>query len=171
LISSARADGFAAGSTGTPYQQEIIMGSSTAAGSTIHISAALPATEDVTGYSALTFTKIGGVESIGALGAATGVVNFQPLDGPMEKHKGSTNYGSLQPAMALDDEDAGQTLVRTASDPSNNALYAIQVIYPNGKKRWSQGRVFGFPENTGNADSIIMANPTIELSKKIVKSA
>lgn len=145
--------------------------STTAAGTTIGISAALPTTEDPTGYSALTFTKVGGVEQIGTIGATTNKVEFQPLDGPKEKHKGSTDYGSLQPSMAYDEDDAGQVLMRTAAEPDNNALYAFEVTYPTGEKRWSQGRVFGFPENVGNADSIVMANPTIELSKKVVKSA
>lgn len=145
--------------------------STTAAGTTIGISAALPTTEDPTGYSALTFTKVGGVEQIGTIGATTNKVEFQPLDGPKEKHKGSTDYGSLQPSMAYDEDDAGQVLMRTAAEPDNNALYAFEVTYPTGEKRWSQGRVFGFPENVGNADSIVMANPTIEFSKKVVKSA
>lgn len=144
--------------------------STTAAGTTIGISAALPTTEDVTGYFALTFTKIGKVEQIGTIGATTNKVEFQPLDGPKEKHKGSTDYGSLQPSMAYDEDDAGQVLLRTAAEPDNNALYSIEVTYPTGEKRWSQGRAFGFPENVGNADSIVMANPTIELSKKVVKS-
>ncbi|KAK0359249.1 hypothetical protein LTR94_032067, partial [Friedmanniomyces endolithicus] len=72
--------------------------------------------------------------------------------------------------MAYDEDDAGQVLLRTAAEPDNNALYSIEVTYPTGEKRWSQGRVFGAPENVGNADSIVMANPTIELSKKVVKS-
>ena len=147
------------------------MASTTAAGTMIAISAALPATEDAAGYGALTFTKIGGVEQIGVIGATTNKVEFQPLDGPKEKHKGSTDFGSLQPAIAHNEDDAGQTLLRTAAEPDNNALYSIQVTYPTGEKRWSQGRAFGYPENIGNADSIIMVNPTIELSKKVVRSA
>ncbi len=145
--------------------------STTAAGTTIGISAALPTTEDVTGYSAVTFTKIGGVEQIGTLGATITKVEFQPLEGPKEKHKGSADYGSLQPSMAYDEDDAGQVLLRAAAEPDNNDLHSIEVTYPTGEKRWSQGRVFGAPENVGNADSIIMANPTIELSKKVVRSA
>lgn len=147
------------------------MPSTTAAGTAIAISAAAPATFDATGYAALTFTEIGGVEQIGVIGATTNKVEFQPLKGAKEKHKGSTDYGSLQPSLAHDDDDAGQTLLRTAAEPDNNTLYSFQVTYPNGKKRWSQGRVFGYPENVGNADSVIMANPTIEFSKKVIKSA
>lgn len=45
------------------------------------------------------------------------------------------------------------------------------VTYPDGAKRYFQGRVFGYPENVGGADSILMANPTIEISTSIVKVA
>jgi hypothetical protein len=147
------------------------MGSSTAAGTTIGISAAAPATQDAAGYGALVLTEIGGVESIGAIGANTAKTDFQPLKGPKQKHKGSTDYGSLQPAIAHDDNDAGQNLVRVASGPTNNAQYSFGVTYPNGEKRYFQGRVFGYPENVGNADAIIMANPTIEINTIIVKVA
>ncbi|PTQ12959.1 hypothetical protein CLG96_02110 [Sphingomonas oleivorans] len=147
------------------------MASTTAAGTTIAISAAAPATQDSTGYAALTYTEIGGIEQIGTIGATTNKVEFQPLNGPKEKHKGSTDYGSLQPALAHSDTDAGQTLLRTAADPANNALYSFKVTYPGGEKRYFQGRVFGYPENVGGADSIIMANPTIEINTKVVKAA
>lgn len=145
------------------------MSSTTAAGTGIEISAAAPATQDAAGYTALTYTEIGGVEQLGAIGATTNKVEFQPLKGPKDKHKGSTDYGSLQPAIAHDPEDAGQTLLRTAAEPDNNALYSFRVTYATGDKRYFQGRVFGYPETTGNADSILMANPTIEITKKIVK--
>ena len=145
--------------------------STTAAGTTIAIGAAAPATQDAAGYTALTLIVIGGVEQIGAIGAVTNKVEFQPLNGPKEKHKGSTDFGSLSPSIAHDDLDAGQILLRTASEPTNNTLYPICVTLPTGEKRYSMGRVFGYPETIGNADSIVMANPTIELNTKIVKVA
>lgn len=147
------------------------MGSTTAAGTTIAIGASAPATQDAAGYAALTLTVIGGVEQIGAVGAVTNKVEFQPLNGPKEKHKGSTDFGSLSPSIAHDNLDAGQILLRTASEPTNNALYPIGVTYPTGEKRYFMGRVFGYPETIGNADSIVMANPTIEANTKIVKVA
>jgi hypothetical protein len=145
------------------------MGSTTAAGSTLAMSVAHPATEDAAGYVALTFTTIGGVEKIGGFGAVFAKVEFQPLNGPKEKHKGSADYGSLAPSMAFDDADAGQTMLRTASDDATSTLYSFKITFPSGAIRYSQGRVFGFPENVDGADSVIMANPTIELSKKVVK--
>jgi hypothetical protein len=147
------------------------MGSSTAAGSTLAISAGNPATDDAAGYAALTFTEIGGIDKIGALGATFAKVEFQPLKGPKQKHKGSPDYGSLTPSMAYDGADAGQNLLRTASDDATSKLYSFLVTYPTGEKRYCQGRVFGYPETVDGADSVITAAPTVEICTKIVKVA
>jgi hypothetical protein len=147
------------------------MASTTAAGTALAISAATPATQDAAGYAALQYTEIGEVEQIGAVGATFAKVEFQPLKGPKQKHKGSVDYGSLQPSLAHDDEDAGQALLRTAAEDASSKLYAFRLTYPDGAIRYFQGRVFGYPENTGNADSIVMANPTIEIDTRVVKVA
>lgn len=147
------------------------MGSMTAAGTTLAICANTPATNDAAGYAALTFVTIGGVEKIGAIGASYENIKFTPLAGPVESHKGPPNYGSLQPSLALDDSDAGQTLLRTAADDESSKIYSVEVTYPDGAKRYSGGRVFGFPETVDGAGAILMANPVVELVKKVIKVA
>jgi hypothetical protein len=142
----------------------------TSAGTKLAISAAAPATQTGSGYAALTYTEVGQVESIGAFGANTEMVEFQPLRGARQSHKGGTNYGSLSPSIAHDDTDAGQTLLRTASDDAT-ALYSFEVTYPSGAKRYFQGRVFGYPENVGAANAMLMANPSIGISTAIIKVA
>jgi hypothetical protein len=147
------------------------MGSTTAAGSALAISAATPATQDATGFAALTFTEVGQIEKIGTLGAQFAKVEFQPLKGPKQKHKGSVDYGSLQPSLAHDEADAGQTLLRTAAADETSKLYSFKVTYATGAIRYFQGRVFGYPEVTDGADTIPMANPTIEINTKPVQVA
>ncbi len=144
------------------------MVSTTAAGTALAISAALPASETAAGYAALTFTEVGQIEKLGTLGATFAKVEFQPLRGPKQKHKGSADYGSLQPSMAYDEADAGQTLLRTAAADETSKLYSFMVTYPTGAKRYFQGRVFGSPENVDGADSIVMANPTVEINTKVI---
>jgi hypothetical protein len=145
------------------------MGTTTAAGSTLAISAASPATEDAAGYAALAFTEIGQIEKIGAIGAVFNKVDFQPLKGPKQKHKGSKDCGALAPSLASDESDAGQTLLQTAANDETSKLYSFDVTYPTGAKRYFQGRVFGFPENVDGADTVLMAAPTIEICTEIVK--
>ncbi len=145
------------------------MVSTTSAGSALAISAASPATQTLPGYAALTFTEVGQIDKIGAIGATFAKVEFQPLKGPKQKHKGSVDYGSLSPTVAHDESDAGQTLLRTASDDATSKLYSFMVTYPTGAKRYFQGRVFGYPETTDGADTILTAAPTIEIDTVIIK--
>lgn len=145
------------------------MGSSTAAGTKLGISAGAPTTEDAAGYGAKTFTNIGRVENIGTFGATVGVTEFVPLDGPKEKHKADVDYGTLAPRLAHDEDDAGQSLLRVASDVENNELYSYCVTFPSGAKRFFQARTFGYPEEIGNRSSIIYATPSIGIQTKIVK--
>lgn len=144
------------------------MGSTTAAGSTLAISATAPATQDAAGFAATSAIEIGGIDKIGTFGATFEKVEFKPLKGAVDKHKGSANYGALQPSMAVDDTDAGQTLVKTAAADATSKLYTLIVTLPTGAKRGFQGRVFGFPETIDGADSILMASPTIEICTKPV---
>lgn len=146
------------------------MVSTTSAGSTLAITGTAPATFDEAGYEAATFTIVGGIEKIGGIGAVFAKVEFQPLNGPKDKHKGSRDNGSLAPSMALNEEDAGQILMRTASDDATSKIYYFEVTYPTGAKRWFGGRVFGMPESIEGADTIIMANPTVEIITDIVRS-
>ena len=147
------------------------MGGTTAAGTGLAISAGIPATQTLTAYEALTYTEVANVSNIGGFGPTTGVVPFQPLKGPEQKHKGPTSYGSLNPSMLQDDSDAGQTLMSTASEPENNALYAFRVTKPDGALRFFQARVFGMPETIGEAASLITAAPVIEINTKVLKKA
>ena len=146
------------------------MGLQTGAGSAIAISVAAPATQDVAGYTALTYTEAGNCEKIGTIGATFAKTEFQPLKGPKQKLKGSADYGSLQPQFALDESDAGQTLFRTAADEETNALYSVRVTYQSGAKRYFQGRVFGWPETVDGADPVMMATPTVEICTKVVRA-
>lgn len=143
-------------------------GSTTAAGSKLAICAALPATEDAAGYAALTYVNVSRIEKWGGIGASFAKVDFKPLSGPVEKHKGSVDYGSITPSLAVDRGDAGQTLMRTAAREKVK-LFAFRVSYPTGDIRYFQGRVMGMPENVEGADSILMANPTIEVCTETVE--
>lgn len=147
------------------------MTSQTAAGSTLAISIASPATADAAGYAALALTVVGNVEKIGAFGTSFAKVEFQPLNGPKQKYKGSSDNGALQPSIAVDSSDAGQTLLQTASDDVTQKLYSFRVTLQDGSKRFFQGRSFGSPETVDGADTMVMVTPTIEICTPIVKVA
>ncbi len=146
------------------------MGLQTGAGSSIAISVAAPATQDIAGYAALSYTEGGNAEKLGTIGATFTKTEFQPLKGAKQKLKGSADYGALQPSFALDGADAGQTLFKTAADDETNALYSFRVTYQSGEKRYFQGRVFGWPETVDGADPVMMATPTVEICTKVVRA-
>lgn len=147
------------------------MTSQTAAGTTLAISVAQPASQDAAGFTALTFTEIGNTEKLGAIGASFAKVEFQPLKGAKQKYKGSADYGTLSPSIALDSADAGQTILQTSADDETQTLYSFKVTYQSGAKRFFQGRTFGMPETTDGADTMLMATPAIEICTKVVKVA
>ena len=147
------------------------MTSQTAAGSSLAISVAAPATNDAAGFGALTFTEIGMVEKLGAFGAAFAKVEFQPLKGGKQKYKGSVDYGALQPSIAIDTADAGQAILQVSADDETQKLYYFRVTFADGAKRFFGGRNFGMPENADGADSMLMQTPTIEICTKPVKVA
>ncbi len=144
------------------------MGTSTAAGTIVAISAGVPATQDVAGYGALTFTTIGGVEKLGTIGATYEKIEFQPLNGVKEKHKGPADSGALGLSLAHDNSDAGQTILRTSA--GSNSLFAFKVTYPTSEIRYFQARTFGYPENVDGAGSLLMAAPSVEICTAIVKT-
>jgi hypothetical protein len=147
------------------------MAISTPAGTQHLVSAAAPATQDAAGYAALTYTKVGYVEKLGPIGANTSKVEFQPLEGAKMKLKGSTDYGALQPNLAHDEADAGQSIIRTASAPTNISMISNKVIYPTGAIRYFQTIVFGYPESVEGADTVLTAMPVLEIVTPIVKVA
>jgi hypothetical protein len=115
------------------------MAYTTAAGTALAISAGVPATLDAAGYAALTYTEVGSVDKIGGIGATFAKVEFQPLKGAKQKFKGSADYGSLAPSMALDPTDAGQILMNTAAANQTQALYAFKVTLQDATVRYFSG--------------------------------
>lgn len=145
------------------------MGSKTAAGSTLAISATAPATNDAAGHAALTHVEIGGPDKLGTFGSTFAKVEWKPLKGATDKHKGSVDYGALQPTIAVDDEDAGQVLLRTAAEDSTSKLYYFKVTLSDGGIRYFAGRVFGSAETVDGVDSILTWAPVIEICDKPIK--
>lgn len=147
------------------------MNPTTAAGSALAVSATLPSNEDAAGFGAVPFVEVGHVEKIGTFGATYQKTEFQPLRGAKLKLKGAAEFGALTPTLALNDNDAGQALLRVASDDATDRLFAFRVSLPDGAQRWFLGKVFGMPETADVADAVITANPVIEICSKPVRGS
>lgn len=135
----------------------------TSAGTTIHISAALPAAVTATGYTALSFTEIGEVTDGGSVGRTYNVVNHNPLGSRgTVKIKGSFDDGTMTVQMAYAPGNAGQVLVETALD--DDEFYSFKVVLQNGTIKYFQAQVTSAPVNIGGVDTVTGA--TVNLAIK-----
>ena len=103
----------------------------TTSGTTVAISASLPATYDSSGYGAtgITYTAIGNVEDVGEHGGTAQITEFTPVDtGIVQKIKGSINYGALNLMIGQVSSDAGQDIIDAAFASKNR--YSLKITYP-----------------------------------------
>jgi len=135
----------------------------TSAGTTLHVSAGTPASFDVVGYEALTFTAVGEVTDLGEFGREYSLVTHNPVGsrGTVKK-KGSFTEGSMAMTVGLDTDDAGQILLKAAS--ASDADYSFKVTTQNGDVYYFQAQVMTFKVGVGSVDQITTAAITLELT-------
>lgn len=135
----------------------------TVAGTTIGVSAVLPATYNVAGYAALTFTNIGNIEDGGEHGREYAEVTFNTIDTRgTRKYKGSFNEGNKTLSIGYNSDDAGMILLKTALDDDDD--YAFEVKYPDGDIDYFIGKVMTLTKATAGVDSMRMASVTIAIT-------
>jgi len=101
-------------------------------GTCLSVSAAAPTTHDAAGFAALTWTQVGELESIGEFTINHATVNFTNLcTGKTSVAKGAEEAVTVAIGVALDRDDAGQTLMTTARK-SLTAVYSFKIMEANG---------------------------------------
>lgn len=135
----------------------------TVAGTAVGVSAVLPATYNVVGYTALTFTNIGNIEDGGEHGREYAEVTFNPIDTRgTKKYKGSFNEGTKTLSIGYDSDDAGMIALKTGLASDND--YAFKVSYPNGDIDFFCAKVLTLTKATGGVDSMRMASVTLSIT-------
>jgi len=100
-------------------------------GTTIGVSASLPATYDGAGYGALTFTSVGEVVDVGEIAKAFNMVSHQGLSRRYpQKLKDTYDIADLSLTIGRVFADAGQVILQAARDSDNS--YAFEITLPNG---------------------------------------
>ena len=133
------------------------------AGSSIGITASAPATYNEAGYDALTFSNIGEVKSIGAFGREYVQIEHTPIDTRATKTlKGSYKEGSMTLELAFDPADAGQIVLRTASNSDANFFFRVQL--QSGKQFYFPAQVSSFQVNPGSVDEIVSASVSLTIT-------
>lgn len=143
------------------------MAAITTAGTVISASASLPATYDLAGFAALSYTAVGEITEIGEYGKEYNIVTHTPLaTRRTQKLKGSYNEGSLALQMAYDSADSGQTILIAALD--SDASISFKITDQDGTVDYFTGKVMSYRKNIGGVDSIRSASTAIEIDSNIV---
>lgn len=144
------------------------MAINTSAGSTLSISAASPATYNQAGFTALTFTEVGELTNLGEFGREYALVTHNPVgDRRTIKRKGSFNEGSITLEMALDNDDAGQVLLKAAAD--SDMSYSFKVTTQNGDVYFFSAQTMSFRVSVGTVDQITSATAMLEIDGDIIE--
>jgi len=144
----------------------------TAAGSTLYVSAALPATYDKAGFEALVWTEVLELTSIPSFGKVYNIVNHNPLGTRQTiKRKGSYDNGSIEVPYAYDittvGGDPGQALLLSGLDDDDS--YAFWVDVKGLKAHYFTGQVASAPMEVGSVDSIIMKTTNIAIDNDVLE--
>lgn len=135
----------------------------TVAGTTIGLSSGQPATFDVAGYVALTYTNIGNIEDGGSHGRTYAEVTFNSIDTRgTQKFKGSFNEGNKTLSIGYNSDDVGMILLKTAL--ASDSDFSFQVAYPNGDKDFFQAKVMSISKATTTVDTIRMVSVELAIT-------
>lgn len=134
------------------------------AGAVISISAGLPATYNAAGYEAVTgWATIGEVTNLGEFGRAYEVIRHNPIGTrATRKLKGSYDEGAVALTVALDNDDAGQVLAKTAS--LSDADYSIRIVDQEGNEYYFPAKVLSFRRSFGTVNNVVSATINLEIS-------
>lgn len=135
----------------------------TVAGTLIAISASIPGTFNAAGYAALPWTNVAEITDAGEHGREYNLVTHMPISSRgVQKFKGSFNEGSKALKLAMDQDDAGQVIVKAALVSDND--YSFRVTYQGSDIDYFQAKVMTFKKNASSVDAIRAASVTLEIT-------
>lgn len=137
-------------------------------GAVYAISASLPATYDAAGYAAttITYTTIGKVQDFPAYGAKRSVNKFMPINGAVEKTKGTPDYGSGNIVVADVPADGGQVILAAADASSNH--YSVKITYPDSEVHYLDVIVAGWELSAAKEGVPMLRTGMLEICKQPV---
>jgi hypothetical protein len=124
----------------------------------ISVSVAAPATHNSTGFAALTYTQVGELETIGDVSQTRAAITFKNLcTGKTSTLKGSEEGVSIPVTVALDRDDAGQTMMSTAY-ASNTQILSVRIQEANGDMMYFRAFVMSNTVVYGGPDDVKRRN-------------
>lgn len=139
-----------------------------AAGTKLYIASAAPATMDVAGFSAASWTQIGKVTNYTPASVEAEIITSQYLEDMFEsKQKGINRVGSSSINVDVKDGDAGQSACRASMN--DKALDYFKVAYPNGREKYVAAYVAGYSETDLQPNGMVSA--TITLAQTLIETS
>lgn len=140
--------------------------------SALYISPTLPAAYDAVSYqdTDLAFTQIKKVENFGEHGVDRQITTFIPVEtGVIQKLSGSKDYGQKSLSLGYVPGDAGQALLKAASEA--NVPYSFRMNYAAGvgesvgEVHFIEAIVKSFRVSDGDANSVRKVTAVLELTQ------
>lgn len=143
----------------------------TVASTVLYVSAAQPATDNVAGYAALTWTLVGEVTDIpSVLGREYNTSTHAPIASAQQtEKKASYKLGNAEFTCAWVDVDAGQIIISAGADHAN-AIYSFKLVKQGGAIRYFTAQVMKFVENHGTVDDVVQGKFTLLRQTNTVKA-
>jgi len=147
-------------------------------GATFYICETAQASEpaNAAAYQALTWVKVGELESLGTFGDTSNEISWATLEDPrVRRFKGTRNAGTLEIVCGRDYGDDGQTAILTAEESDDE--FAFKVLFndaPSGgtpSERYFVAVVGAATETVDTADNIVKLNATLWINSKITRVA
>lgn len=137
-------------------------------GSTLSIVSGLPATEDQSGYTTLSFVEIGEVVSFGELGDESEDISFDLLKPGRKTHvNGVKDLGEIAVTIEYKRSDAGQIIVRAANN--GNTTHSFVVTDSDGDDYYFYGLVANLKDLERTASQYKGANFVIRGQSGVTK--
>ena len=124
----------------------------TSIGTTPHVAAAAPATEDAAGYAALTWVEVGGIVSIGEKGDDAEDVTVSALKTGRTEHSiGAIDGGAVAVSCKNILADAGQVIIKAGNN--NDVDHSFKMTDPDGTLLNFQAKIASgkYSEKTASA--------------------
>ena len=146
------------------------MAAYTSAGSTLRVTATVPATFNAAGYGlifpgtpAAGNPVVGEITDLGEFGREYALVTHNPVGNrSTQKFKGSFNEGTMNVSLALDTDDAGQVIMKAAA--LSDADHYFEVRTQQGDRYYFPAKVMSWKVGVGSVDQITTATATLEIS-------
>ena len=124
-------------------------------GGTLSVSTAAPATDDETGFEALTYTEVGRVTNIGMLGDVHEPLSETYLkSGRTDREKGAADGGETEVTCTGDRTDAGQVLIEAgANGAQSDTEHTFRLTLKNGKSKYWKALIANLRERDVSANS------------------